>query len=898
MEELWQRVSEKRVTALLGQLWPEPPSSLHLRVLRISCDGPHGTLGPLLEAAHRVEELLGGPVPLFNQARKRVALGLRRRILGDAPAGRPDSLMIETLNRLDIDSDRPSVVVFDAVDAADDATLDALTRIMGRPGWLRVPIVLTFKSKDLSGRPAALLRALQEAYGEEAILVARSGSAETKPESIAFNWPSLPPDLLRIMRAGALIGSGFEADLVAELLRADALDVLEQLQRVVDLGAPLSDRGEGCFYLSDDDIEKLRAGILPSVARAWHKKLAQILSDVAGVPPMSALGAPSAPLPTAPPPPPPPPPWSTSAPAPVAAQAQESQTVTKTAEQEITGPMPSGPVSEGESTVRWPLSEPPAAAPSPPSKEPAAPAEDTETTETSDVQRPQWPYSQIFGRPGDGPIASSGPSISEKQAPEASGEQADGEKNEATEEEAISSGRDSGDRKTLLSAGEMPQKRAPVENVLDNAKEYWFNPFVISPVSVTAPSKAAEPVSQAPKERMPESKAAPPEFELDPGAEKAYPSRADGGRAAQHLSAAGDLESAAAHYLKACQEAAEAGAYDQALAYSRKALSVLDSLPISPKRRILRIRILMELGRLQWNVTGPDASFTLSGALEMLNAAEMLLKPDDPPKLWAEVMQLLAALLYDIGDMSSLARALDALTKASRVLLDVGDAVGAARLLNDQAAVYVRMGDPVRAVHLLSESRKIFEEKAASDPEAMLELAETDHLFARIPLHVEARPGRESDALLMGLDHAIAAERTYKKLDMQRELGRVWETMGRLELRRKRHERAAAKLSAAIGLQDAIGDVIGLARSTAAMSEVLCAHGQFQKAAALLADSASLNLEKGSPIGLAFNRRALELLKAKAPPGEEMAHALRSVELRIKEAEGILGRLTLPGERD
>src|SRR6185369_10603517 len=104
---------------------------------------------------------------------------------------------------------------------------------------------------------------------------------------------------------------------------------------------------------------------------------------------------------------------------------------------------------------------------------------------------------------------------------------------------------------------------------------------------------------------------------------------------------------------------------------------------------------------------------TLAGALSEIEAARASLVEGDPPPLKAEAAQLVAAVLYDIGDLPSLSRALEELTLASRLLLDAGDAQGAARLLNDQAAVYVRLGDPVRAMHLLSESRRIFEERAA-----------------------------------------------------------------------------------------------------------------------------------------------------------------------------------------
>ncbi len=296
--------------------------------------------------------------------------------------------------------------------------------------------------------------------------------------------------------------------------------------------------------------------------------------------------------------------------------------------------------------------------------------------------------------------------------------------------------------------------------------------------------------------------------------------------------------------------------------------------------------------------SAPDADFTLADAVEVLDAARRGLGVDDPPELRAEVAALVAAVCYDIGDAPALARALDELTAAARLLLDAGDSTGAARLLNDQAAVYVRMGDPVRATHLLSESRRIFEERAATDPVAMVEMAETDHLFARIPLHVPARPGRESDALTMGLDHALAAERAYQKLDARRELGRVWETMGRLELRKGRVERARERLTAAVQIEGAIGDLVGLARSTAALSELLATTGRHQEALGVLGDSVALNFEKGSPIGLAYNRRALDALsRSEARTGAADA-AFGEVLQQLADAEAVLGKMKLPGERD
>jgi tetratricopeptide (TPR) repeat protein len=307
---------------------------------------------------------------------------------------------------------------------------------------------------------------------------------------------------------------------------------------------------------------------------------------------------------------------------------------------------------------------------------------------------------------------------------------------------------------------------------------------------------------------------------------------------------------------------------------------------------------MMEIGRVRWLSSMPDGEATLPGALEMLDAAKGALADDDPVELRAAVATSIAAVWYDGGDAASLERALGELTEASRLLLEAGHATAAARLLNDQAAVYVRMGDPVRATHLLGESRRIFEPRASRDPVAMLEMAETDHLFARIPLHVPARPGREADALTMGLDHALAAQRVYERLDVRRELGRVWETMGRLELRKGRLDRARTHLVEAVKMEEALGDLVGLARSTAALSELLAASGHHQEAVDVLGDSIALNVEKGSPIGLAFNRRALAALARSDAARGGAAEGLRGLERRLADAERVLGRLRLPGEPD
>jgi tetratricopeptide (TPR) repeat protein len=307
---------------------------------------------------------------------------------------------------------------------------------------------------------------------------------------------------------------------------------------------------------------------------------------------------------------------------------------------------------------------------------------------------------------------------------------------------------------------------------------------------------------------------------------------------------------------------------------------------------------------LQWRGALIGAPFTLQQALISLEAARSSLPPDVPLDTLGRLAATTAGVCYDLGDLDSLQRALGELTEASRRLLEANQPVQAARLLNDQAAIYVRLGDPVRATHLLERSRELFEgllRSNADDALALEELA-AHHLLARLPLHAPIRPGREADAFAMSLEHAQAAERTYQRLSERQELARVWETMGRLELQRGQHAAAQQRLLAALTSQQQLGDVIGAARSTAAMAELYRLTGRLPDALALLDNSITLNFEKGSPLGLAVNRRALnalaeEVAQARGQPGlADLQGPIQEVERRLRQAESVLGRLELPGE--
>ena len=96
-----------------------------------------------------------------------------------------------------------------------------------------------------TGAAAELLAAVR-ARGEDAAV---PGEEPPSEEGATVEWRRLPPEVLRVLRAGALIGPGFETRIVADLLSLEPLDVLERLQEATDRDVPLEDRGEGRFSL-------------------------------------------------------------------------------------------------------------------------------------------------------------------------------------------------------------------------------------------------------------------------------------------------------------------------------------------------------------------------------------------------------------------------------------------------------------------------------------------------------------------------------------------------------------------------------------------------------------------------------------------------------------------------
>jgi tetratricopeptide (TPR) repeat protein len=654
------------------------------------------------------------------------------------PTSSLDALLVEACNRLAHQTTGRAVLAFEGIDVADEATVETLAQILQRPGWLRLPLLLTVHGV-LQGRVVELVYPLHRDEGET------PPAAEVTPS----DWSTLPADVLRVLRASAVLGTTFEVELVARLLEEPLSLVLEKLQEATDAGVPLVDRGEGQLTWPATLVAALQQRTLPSLLRFWHARLGELLS---GEQPCDHISRPR------------------GAPRMVARGQRGAQ------------------AEDAGDNLSW-------------------------------------------------------------HAPEA-----------------------------------------------DPARLSMSQQHAVSPTQTVSAEATRPPVADG----------RPQLLDARPGARHTVPPAPVGGdptRAATHLQAAGRTQAAVAHYLVAVREAVARGDVWRAYGLAEQALLLLNHLPTSPSQALLRTQLLLEKGRLQWHGALLGAACTLQEALASLEAAKASLSDHVPPEVVEQLAAATAGICYDLGNQRALQRAIVELQESSHRLVQAGAMLPAARLLNDQAAVYMRLDDPVRATYLLSQAHERFETHLRHHPEdamALTELAETKHLLARLPLHVQVSPGHEEESAVRGWEQARDAETIYQRLGQQRELARVWETMGRLALQQGYLEVAQKHLMAAHNLQQQLGDVAGLARSTAALADVCMRAGQFDHAVALLADSITLNVDKGSPIGLAFNRQALGALAQAAvqthrPGTAHLQGALAELEGRLAQAEAVLGRVGLPG---
>ncbi len=836
----WDRVEPGHTTVLIGGAGRVPGAPRLTWVVRVRCDGPHRPLGPVLEARDRVAQLMGRPP--IDLAAGRLRRGIRRHLLGDDGEGEREAELLGDLDRLGEAGSGLCALVFESVELADPATLSLLTRLVRRP--LRPALVLGLRGEPSRGPVRELLDAVLGVEGEGRVI--RAPSAGDEPERALVDLSSLSGPVRQTLRAASVIGDGFESGLVARLLGMPEREVLLRLQEASDAGVIVDDLGDGRFRLDPGEAELLRQSLLPSLSAAWHRELAQILS---GEEPVAAA---------TPEPPPRPRPVAPSAP-------------------------PPAPAAEDDA--------PPPIVLTPPSRADLLPDDGGVVLQTS------APPVVEKDEPASDPFAALAPAAGEAPAPPPPAKSARIAVRPAPEPEEEA---DPFARLAPPSAEvEEASPPAPPPPAEDEEAADPFSALGPTPEPASEPAPAPEPV--AGPWRSPRPVPEPEPIFRDPaalrarirGPEQVGRARRPGvvpGRAAQHLAAAGDPEAAIPRFVRAAREAIADGASGTAEAYLERALALSTLLPETPARRALRARAHVELARVHWEGSGPRG-FTLSLALAEAEQALGLVQEGEEPELRAEIRAMIAAICYDIGDAPSLERALSELTGASRELLAAGRARVAARLLNDQAAVWVRLGDPVRATHLLQESRRVFASLGDPSAEERLELAETEHLLARLPLHVAARPGMEEQALAVAVAHAEQAAQVYEEAGDRRELARVWETLGRLERRRGALQRAWRHLTMAVEVQRAVGDATGLARSAGALAEVLASAGRPEDALRALADSIQMNAIKGSPAGLASNREALAAL-AGALPAERrarLAGQIQALEAALHEAEGSVG---------
>jgi hypothetical protein len=746
-QDVWTRLRNGQ-HVVLSNAGPIPqPEPDQLRLVWVDCEAFPQPRGTLREACRRMDQLVETPHPVLEAAAERLRAGVRRHLLGEAREGVEAASHLEVFQRAVPAGQPRAALLLDGIDRADSASLELLTRWIHDGRAFEWPLLLSFEEREPVGQARRLLKELESRLPPEAFWSDRAPGDEQAARAL----PNLSPTVLRVLRAGATVGDRFESEVLAKLLRLDELDVLGALQEAADQGAPLTDRGEGIFRLETGWAGRLRQGILPSLARAWHERLAQLFG---GLP----------------------------APAPSAAPADCTDS----------GSAGSPRVLAPEASSPRPVTE---AVPVAPSAAAAVPAPPVERATAPD------PKAWFEGK------------------------------------ESVVAG-------------------------VDSRSETWWQ-------RLSADLSAARPTAAGAPELGPASPEPP--VSTRGGNEQ---------RSAAHAEAAGLWEVACEQHLAAAERASLDAEHPLALELASRALSLSERLAGREQRRQLQMRALLVVGRARWQHQGSGRDSTLQAALDSLLRCRALVLESDSPQLRAELGSLIANVQYDIGTPEALELALLELTRASQLLLDAGQPLDAARLLNDEAAVWVKIGDPVRANHLLSHSRDVFSKVADSYPAARVELLETEHLLARLMLHARPRPGRERDALAFGIEHGRSAEEGYRELNSRRQLARVWETLGRLELRLDHVDEAGRLLEDARQLQLKLGDLVGLARSSGALCELLVRTGDYPRALERLAESIAFNAKKGSYAGLEFNLASLTAIQPELPPG--MHDAARALEARLQ----------------
>jgi hypothetical protein len=158
-EDLWSRIRSGDPVALLGHATVDPPPGRALALLRVRCDLERGPLGTLAEARRLVESALG--VTLLDQARGRVKVELRRRLLGDVPELPQGEVFIDACNRLASRSEQSVALVLEHAEHADEQSVALLRRALSVPGRLRLPLVVAFAGTTALGPAARLVETIE-----------------------------------------------------------------------------------------------------------------------------------------------------------------------------------------------------------------------------------------------------------------------------------------------------------------------------------------------------------------------------------------------------------------------------------------------------------------------------------------------------------------------------------------------------------------------------------------------------------------------------------------------------------------------------------------------------------------------------------------------------------------
>jgi tetratricopeptide (TPR) repeat protein len=289
IQRVWERLQQGRHTLVIGARSITPPDEPAICVVRVNCARWERPLGPMLEARDKLEEMVRDTrAPILIGGMGSDAL-LNRELLEDED-GRADGHLVGLANRLQRQVDMPVVVMLEAIEEADDVTLALVLRMVRAESGLKVALLLTAGSDLESTRPSvqAVLQAMGSRLGAEAVVdldapvEAIAPPAEVPPAevpSVEVPFDSLRVEVLRVLRAGATVGTTFEADVVGELLGLDVLTTLELLQLATDGGCSIDDLGDGVFRLPTAYADRLRQSVTPSLASAWHGVLAQLLGE-------------------------------------------------------------------------------------------------------------------------------------------------------------------------------------------------------------------------------------------------------------------------------------------------------------------------------------------------------------------------------------------------------------------------------------------------------------------------------------------------------------------------------------------------------------------------------------------------------------------------------------------